>query len=132
MTGFKPSDIDFPFFVAEAMVRMLRAAQIVSSGELASDENIFARTRLLSVDAVCGARNLLGMSKLRSWRKAKKLTQSALAERLGVTVPTVSRIEVGQQWPTPHLMAAIEKVTRGHVSAADILKDYDMDASAAE
>ena len=72
------------------------------------------------------------MSKLRSWRKAKKLTQSALAERLGVTVPTVSRIEVGQQWPTPHLMAAIERVTRGHVSAADILKDYDMDASAAE
>jgi hypothetical protein len=36
----------------------------------------------------------------------------------------VSRIETGNQWPGPELMAAIEAVTKGEVTASHILEAY--------
>jgi transcriptional regulator with XRE-family HTH domain len=64
------------------------------------------------------------MSKLRDWRKARKMTQETLAKRLGTTGATVSRIEAGEQWPSPAFLTAIERTTKGGVKTADILSDY--------
>lgn len=82
---------------------------------------------------VCVQRNIGTMSKLHAWRcarKPKKMSQTALAERINETgiaqvhFTTICRIEAGTLWPTPALLAAIEKVTRGAVTAADIFADY--------
>lgn len=64
------------------------------------------------------------MSKLKAWRKAKKLTQSQLAERIGASTPTICKIERGAVWPGAARLAAIEKTTRGAVTASDIAADY--------
>ena len=64
------------------------------------------------------------MSKLKAWRKAKSLTQGKLAARIGTTTPTICKIENGDQWPGPKTLAAIEKTTRGEVTASDIAADY--------
>lgn len=64
------------------------------------------------------------MSKLRTWRKAKKLTLAQFAERSGLSVGHLCKLERGQQWPGPETMTLIEKTTRGAVTAADIVLDY--------
>lgn len=64
------------------------------------------------------------MSKLRTWRKARKLTLAQVSERTGLCVGHLCKLERGQQWPGPETMTKIEKLTRGAVSAADIVLDY--------
>lgn len=64
------------------------------------------------------------MSKLREWRVLKRVTQTRLAARVGATAATISRIEAGEQWPSPPLLTAIERTTKGAVTAADIVSDY--------
>lgn len=64
------------------------------------------------------------MSKLRTWRKARKLTLAQFAERSGLSVGHLCKLERGQQWPGPETMTVIEKSTRGAVTAADIVQDY--------
>lgn len=64
------------------------------------------------------------MSKLRTWRKSKKLTLVQLSERTGLSVGHLCKLERCQQWPGPETMAAIEKATRSAVTAADIVVDY--------
>lgn len=64
------------------------------------------------------------MSDLKTWRTERSLTQSDVAASIGTTVPTISRIEAGEQWPGAELMARIERVTEGAVTASDILARY--------
>ena len=61
------------------------------------------------------------MADLKTWRIERDITQAALAALLRTTPPTVCRIESGEQWPGAELMAAIEQVTDGAVTASDIL-----------
>lgn len=64
------------------------------------------------------------MSKLRDWRHAKGLTQDDLAKKVGTTGASISRIEVGEQWPSAPLLIAIERATKGAVKTGDILTAY--------
>lgn len=51
----------------------------------------------------------------KGWRKAKKLTLSELAEKLGVNPSTLSRIERGLSQPHLRLAARIAKLSCGAV-----------------
>jgi transcriptional regulator with XRE-family HTH domain len=62
------------------------------------------------------------MSKFRSWRSARQLSQGEVAAMLGISVASICRIETGQQWPTFELMHDIEQLTKRQVTAGDILK----------
>jgi transcriptional regulator with XRE-family HTH domain len=64
------------------------------------------------------------MSKLKTWRIAKKINQTMLSVRAGTTAPTISRVERGDLWPTADLAARIQKATRGAVTVTDLLADY--------
>lgn len=48
-------------------------------------------------------------SRLRQWRKAKGLTQEALAEQVGVSKPAISSWEKGRAQPRPARAAAVAK-----------------------
>jgi transcriptional regulator with XRE-family HTH domain len=64
------------------------------------------------------------MIDLKTWRTKRELTQAQVAEMIGTVVPNVSRIETGNQWPGPELMARIEEATNGEVTASAILQVY--------
>jgi transcriptional regulator with XRE-family HTH domain len=66
--------------------------------------------------------------KLVEWRKAKRKSQTAVAERLGVSQSQIHRIETGQHVPRPALMAAIVEMTDRKVTANDF---YDAPEQAA-
>lgn len=68
--------------------------------------------------------NPMMISKLRTWRKSRKLTLQDVSERTGLCVGHLCKLERGQQWPGPATMTKIEKLTRGAVTAADIVQDY--------
>lgn len=68
---------------------------------------------------------------LKSWRKDRKLTQAAAGEILGLSQPTLAKIEAGDQWPQPDTIALIVDGTEGAVTANDILATYQA-AQAAE
>lgn len=51
------------------------------------------------------------MSALREWRKAKKITLEDLAERFGVSVGSLSRIERGEQWPDREFFERLTVIT---------------------
>ena len=56
---------------------------------------------------------------LKQWRRYRGLTQEALAERLGTTKATVSRVEAGKQnWDQAFLRASAEELG---CSAGDLL-----------
>lgn len=71
------------------------------------------------------------MSKLREWRDAQGMSQAQFAARIGTSIPSVSRIEAGEQWPSPELMRRIEEETEGVVTAADVLAAYKKPANSA-
>lgn len=71
------------------------------------------------------------MSKLREWRDAQGVSQAWVADKIGTSIPSVSRIEAGEQWPSPELMRRIEEVTAGFVTAADLLAAYKKPAASA-
>jgi transcriptional regulator with XRE-family HTH domain len=58
--------------------------------------------------------------RLAGWRKANKITQSDLADRLGISQEFVSQIETGagDRRPGLKLAVAIEKATGGDVPAS--------------
>ena len=64
------------------------------------------------------------MTDLKTWRTTRGLTQDELADMLGTYTPNISRVEMGVQWPSAELMAAIEKATKRAVTASDLLKTY--------
>lgn len=64
------------------------------------------------------------MSKLREWRRARRMTQGKLASKAGTTTSTVSRIETGLMWPSPDVLANIERATKGAVTVSHMINDY--------
>lgn len=63
------------------------------------------------------------MSKLKTWRRARKLTLKTLSERTGLSVSALCKIERGLTWPGPDTLGIIEKTTRGAVKASDLIAD---------
>lgn len=59
--------------------------------------------------------------KLVRWRKKRGLSQTALAEELGVAQGTVSEWEGGRKMPRTQHVLAIAKLTRNAVPLADWL-----------
>ena len=64
--------------------------------------------------------------KLRDWRKRDGITQAQAANRIGVSVTTISRWEAGEVVPRQQQLAAVRKVTRGAVGAVDFVKHIDL------
>lgn len=64
--------------------------------------------------------------KLKDWRKRDGITQAQAANRIGVSVTTVSRWEAGEVVPRQQQMAAIRKATKGAVGAVDFVKQVDL------
>ncbi len=58
---------------------------------------------------------------LLDWRTAKKLSQRDIANAIGVTAMSVSRIEKGAQQPSPKIAQKIDDFTDGAVTAASLL-----------
>jgi post-segregation antitoxin (ccd killing protein)/DNA-binding XRE family transcriptional regulator len=58
---------------------------------------------------------------LADWRAHRKLTLREVAEAVGVTAMSVSRIEKGTQRPSPQIAQKIDTLTNGQVTAASLL-----------
>lgn len=58
---------------------------------------------------------------LRSYRHKQELALEVLAERVGVTRQSLSRIELGKQNPSLDLIDKLVKATGGRVKAEDFL-----------
>ena len=61
--------------------------------------------------------------KLRDWRKLRGLTTTEAAQLLGLSQPTISRIERGQSWPNRVTMERIAVVTENAVTANDFVQE---------
>lgn len=59
--------------------------------------------------------------KLRAWRKSNGLTQQQLAEAIGLSHARISMIERGDGLPSPEAAKRLEAVTKGFVTAAELL-----------
>lgn len=60
---------------------------------------------------------------LRTYRKSRKIRIDAMAERLGLSSASLSRIERGEQWPGTHeFFEKLAEVTEGQVTADDLVK----------
>lgn len=58
------------------------------------------------IDDSMGTKKVLAVpTYLRQWRKFRKLTQEQLAERVGLTAPSVSQLETGKQGFTDQSLA---------------------------
>lgn len=58
---------------------------------------------------------------LTEWRAQEGFTMTQAAERLGLTQPTISRIEAGKQWPDKDTIKVIVDRTGGAVTANDLI-----------
>lgn len=67
--------------------------------------------------------------KLSDWRKREGLTQVQVAEKIGRTHPTVSRIEAGEHRPDWATLEAITALTGGEVTPNDFI-DLPQDSAA--
>lgn len=61
---------------------------------------------------------------LRRWRYQHRVTALQLADLIGVSLPAVSAYEIGRRHPRPAIMARIEAVTCGAVTASDFLPSF--------
>lgn len=61
--------------------------------------------------------------KLRDWRKSKNLTMAEAVEILGLSQPSISRIERGEQWPDRETAQQIMARTDGAVTPNDLIID---------
>jgi len=61
------------------------------------------------------------MNALRTWRKDRSLTIEQMAEKLGVSVGSLSRIERGEQWPDREFFERVLSETGGSVTANDFV-----------
>lgn len=59
--------------------------------------------------------------KLRDWRKQRNLTMAEAVEILGLSQPSISRLERGEQWPDKTTIQRIIERTDGEVTANDFL-----------
>jgi transcriptional regulator with XRE-family HTH domain len=58
---------------------------------------------------------------LKEWMQKEGLTQSEAAKRLGASQQNISNWALGKNEPTLRMALAIEKKTRGAVTAADLV-----------
>jgi transcriptional regulator with XRE-family HTH domain len=72
------------------------------------------------------------MSSLRAWRKANDLSLDDVASKLGIAVSSLSRIELGQQWPSRPLLDRIIDMTGGDVTPNDLAGFVPRSTEAAE
>jgi len=56
---------------------------------------------------------------LETYRVSQKITQAKLAEILGISAPYMSRILNGGRYPGGRIMARIERLTKGDITAVD-------------
>ncbi len=61
---------------------------------------------------------------LRTWRQSRQISASALGVELGVTKWAVCDYERTRRFPGPSVLAAIERVTEGEISASQMLAAY--------
>ena len=61
--------------------------------------------------------------KLRDWRKQRHLTMAEAVAILGISQPSISRIERGEQWPDKDTMQQIIDRTDGEVTPNDFFID---------
>ena len=61
------------------------------------------------------------MNAIRTWRKQRDLTQEQMADLLGVSASSLSRMERGEQWPDREFFEKLISVTDGAVTANDFL-----------
>ena len=61
------------------------------------------------------------MNALRKWRRTRELTIETMAERLGISVGSLSRIERDEQWPDRKFFEAVVELTNGEVTANDFV-----------
>ena len=61
--------------------------------------------------------------KLRDWMDGRKLSQPALAAKLGVTQATVSRYASGDLTPSLAVIQRLDELSDGEVSFVDFLPD---------
>lgn len=61
------------------------------------------------------------MNALRTWRKDRSLTIEQMAEKLGVSAGSLSRIERGEQWPDREFFELVVRETGGSVTANDFV-----------
>ena len=61
--------------------------------------------------------------RLRDWRKTRNLTMAQAVDVLGLSQPSISRIERGEQWPDKGTMQKIIDRTNGEVTANDLMTD---------
>lgn len=59
---------------------------------------------------------------LKELREAQKMTQAELAQKAGLTVATVSRIETGRHKPSPLTLQAIKRALKLNNEQAEALK----------
>lgn len=59
------------------------------------------------------------MNALRTWRRGHGFTIEQMAERLGVSVGSLSRIERGEQWPDRGFFERMVTETSGAVTPND-------------
>lgn len=59
---------------------------------------------------------------LAAYRSKQKLTRTALAEAVGASVATISRIESGHRRPSLDLLRRIVAATNGELKADDFLE----------
>ncbi len=61
------------------------------------------------------------MSKLKNWRKDKKMTQASLGSLLGVGRFTICNLERGSHFASVPLAKKIESITDGAVTVGDLV-----------
>jgi len=62
------------------------------------------------------------MNALRTWRREQGLTIEAMAERLGVSIGSLSRIERDDQWPDREFFERMAVETSGAVTVNDFVQ----------
>lgn len=73
-----------------------------------------------------------GMSKLRTFRKAKGLSQEEVADGVGVQKSMISRIERGKRVPSMRLATALSELFKGEVTANDFMQAAGQQSKAKE
>lgn len=65
--------------------------------------------------------HILAPMNLKEWRtQHAKLTMAQAVEQLGISQPTISRIENGEQFPSPETIELLAIKTEGLITADDL------------
>ena len=70
----------------------------------------------------CAMNLLMANHPLRKYRKTEGMTLAELAQKVDMSVPSLCRIELGQQAPSLALISRLIKISRGKLRADDFLE----------